>query len=129
MRNVSVPHFLFMTMLTVYGIPNCDTVKKTLDWLKTNNIAYRFHNYKTEGINQQKLEEWLTQVPLEKLVNKASATFKGFSEEEKSQITDPASAMKLMTERSSVIKRPVVENGKILAIGFKPEEYKAIFNV
>lgn len=114
-------------MLKVYGIPNCDTVKKTLVWLKEHKIAYEFHDYKKMGISQEKLEEWLTQVPWNTLVNLKSTTFKELTDEEKSKIIDNASAINLMLEKTSVIKRPVVEGDKILAIGFKAEEYLKIF--
>ena len=128
MRNVTHSSFLYLLkMLTVYGIPNCDTVKKTLVWLKDNGIAYHFHDYKKEGISAEKLEEWLTQVPWEKLLNKASTTFKELSPEAKSAIVDKQSAMQLMLEKNSAIKRPVVEDGKVLAVGFKPDQYKDIF--
>ncbi len=110
-------------MLKVYGIPNCDTVKKATDWLKNNQIAYEFHDYKKQGISQEKLEGWLTQVPFEKLVNRASTTFKNLSEEEKSKIIDNASAIALMIEQTSVIKRPIIESDKILAVGFKGEAF------
>lgn len=115
-------------MLTVYGIPNCDTVKKALTWLKDKGIAYEFHDYKKKGISSEKLEEWLTQVPYDKLVNRAGTTFKKLSDEEKSRITDNASAIALMLEKTSVIKRPIVEADKILAVGFKAEEYENIFS-
>ncbi len=114
-------------MLKVYGIPNCDTVKKTTTWLKENNLAYAFHDYKKEGISQEKLQEWLMQVPYEKLVNRAGTTFKSLSDDEKSKIVDNATAIALMLEKTSVIKRPIVESDKILAVGFKKEEYEAIF--
>ena len=114
-------------MLTVYGIPNCDTIKKTLDWFKANNIAYQFHDYRKEGISTEKLKDWLTQVPLDKLFNKASTTFKELPEEVKNAIVDEESAIKVMAESNTIIKRPVVEDGKILAVGFKPDQYKAIF--
>jgi arsenate reductase len=115
-------------MLKVYGIPNCDTVKKTTTWLKENNLAYEFHDYKKEGISQEKLQEWLMQVPYEKLVNRAGTTFKSLSDDEKSKIIDNASAIALMFEKTSVIKRPIVESDKILAVGFKKEAYEAIFS-
>lgn len=114
-------------MLKVYGIPNCDTVKKAITWLKDHNVAYEFHDYKKLGISEAKLEEWLTQVPHDKLVNRAGTTFKKLTDEEKAKITDNASAIALMLEKTSVIKRPIVESDKILAIGFKPEEYEAVF--
>ena len=114
-------------MLKVYGIPNCDTVKKATVWLKNKGIAYEFHDYKKLGISQAKLEEWLTQVPWETLVNLKSTTFKDLSDKDKSQIIDNASAIDLMLEKTSVIKRPIVEADKVLAVGFKAEEYEVIF--
>jgi arsenate reductase len=114
-------------MLKVYGIPNCDTVKKAMVWLKNKGIAYEFHDYKKLGIGEAKLEEWLTQVPYDKLVNRAGTTFKKLTDEEKAKITDNASAIALMLEKTSVIKRPIVESDKILAMGFKVEEYDTIF--
>lgn len=114
-------------MLKVYGIPNCDTVKKAITWLKDHNVAYEFHDYKKLGISEAKLEEWLTQVPYDKLVNRAGTTFKKLTDEEKAKITDNTSAIALMLEKTSVIKRPIVESDKILAMGFKAEEYEAVF--
>ena len=114
-------------MKTVYAIPNCNTVKKAIDWLKANKIDYEFHDYKKLGISEAKLEEWLTQVPYDKLVNRAGTTFKKLTDEEKAKITDNASAIALMLEKTSVIKRPIVESDKILAMGFKAEEYEAVF--
>ena len=114
-------------MLKVYGIPNCDTVKKATVWLKNKGMAYEFHDYKKLGISEAKLEEWLTQVPYDKLVNRAGTTFKKLTDEEKAKITDNASAIALMLEKTSVIKRPIVESDKILAVGFKVEEYDTVF--
>ncbi|RYU97599.1 Spx/MgsR family RNA polymerase-binding regulatory protein [Emticicia agri] len=114
-------------MLTVYGIPNCDTVKKTLDWFKTHNIAYQFHDYRKEGISADKLKEWLAQEPIDKIFNKNSTTFKELSEEIKSSISDEKAAINLMMNSNSIIKRPIVEDGTIKAIGFKADQYKAIF--
>lgn len=114
-------------MLKVYGIPNCDTVKKTTVWLKNKGIAYEFHDYKKLGISEAKLEEWLTQISHETLINRKGTTFKGLSDDEKSKIIDNTSAITLMLEKTSVIKRPIVESDKILAVGFKAEEYEVIF--
>jgi arsenate reductase (glutaredoxin) len=114
-------------MLKVYGIPNCDTVKKSITWLKNHGVAYEFHDYKKLGISKEKLEEWLTQVSWEKLVNRAGTTYKKLSDEEKSKVIDNASAIALMLEKTSVIKRPIVESDKILAVGFKEDEYEVIF--
>ena len=96
-------------------------------WLKNKGIAYEFHDYKKLGIGEAKLEEWLTQVPYDKLVNRSGTTFKKLTDEEKAKITDNASAIALMLEKTSVIKRPIVESDKILAMGFKVEEYDTIF--
>ncbi len=112
-------------MYKVYGIPNCDTVKKAITWLKENDIPFEFHNYKKEGISQEKLSEWLTQEPWEVLVNKAGTTWKKLSEEEKAN--DNASAITLMLDKTSVIKRPIIEGDKIVAIGFKSENYEKVF--
>ncbi len=114
-------------MLKVYGIPNCDTVKKATVWLKNKGIAYEFHDYKKLGISEAKLEEWLGQVSHETLINRKGTTFKGLSDGEKSKIIDNASAIALMHEKTSVIKRPIVESDKILAVGFKVDEYEVIF--
>ncbi|WP_435357075.1 arsenate reductase [Emticicia sp. SJ17W-69] len=114
-------------MLKVYGIPNCDTVKKTTVWLKSKGIAYEFHDYKKQGISKEKLAEWLTQISYETLINRKGTTFKSLSDEEKAEISDNASAIDLMFEKTSVIKRPIVESDKILAVGFNVEEYEGIF--
>ena len=114
-------------MLKVYGIPNCNTVKKALDWLKNHEIAYEFHDYKKKGISQEKLEAWLMQVSYEKLINRAGTTYKNLSDEEKNAITDNKSAIELMLNKTSVIKRPIVESDKILSVGFKEEDYLAVF--
>ncbi len=115
-------------MLKVYGIPNCDTVKKATVWLKNKGIDYEFHDYKKLGISPEKLAEWLTQVPHEKLINRAGTTFKKLSDEEKNGIIDDASAVALMLVKTSVIKRPIIESDKILAVGFKTEEYEVVFD-
>lgn len=112
-------------MYKVYGIPNCDTVKKAITWLKENDIPFKFHNYKKEGISQEKLNEWLTQEPWDVLVNKAGTTWKKLSEEEKAN--DHTSAIALMLDKTSVIKRPIIEGDKIVAIGFKSENYEKVF--
>jgi arsenate reductase len=114
-------------MLKVYGIPNCDTVKKATAWLKNKGFDFEFYDYKKLGITEAKLEEWLTQVPFDKLLNRAGTTFKKLTDEEKAKITDNASAIALMLEKTSVIKRPILESNKILAMGFKAEEYEVIF--
>jgi arsenate reductase len=85
-------------MLTLYGIPNCNTVKKARTWLEENNVEYEFHNYKKDGISKEKIENWMTQQPWEKLVNRAGMTYRKLSDEEKAAIIDNESATELMME-------------------------------
>lgn len=98
-----------------------------MDWLKNHDIGYEFHDYKKKGISQEKLDAWLTQVSYEKLINRAGTTYKNLSDEEKNAIIDNKSAIELMLNKTSVIKRPIVESDKILVVGFKEEDYGAIF--
>ncbi len=115
-------------MLTLYGIPNCNTVKKARLWLEENNVDYVFHDYKKQGIDTNQIENWMTQQPWENLVNRAGTTYRKLSDEEKTAIKDNLSATVLMVEKTSVIKRPIVEkDGKIVALGFKEEAYQALF--
>jgi arsenate reductase (glutaredoxin) len=111
----------------LYGIPNCDTIKKAKNWLDKNGVAYTFHNYKTDGISASKIEQWLTQVPLSKLVNKASTTFRSLSDADKERINDASFAIKLMQEQSSIIKRPVLElDENVITVGFKAALYETL---
>jgi arsenate reductase (glutaredoxin) len=113
--------------MQLFGIPNCNTVKKARVWLSEHNIAYEFHDFKKNGVSQALLEGWLSQQPWEKLVNRAGMTWRNLSDAEKAGVIDTASALKLMLEKSSVIKRPVlVKNGKIVCLGFTEATYKEL---
>jgi arsenate reductase (glutaredoxin) len=113
--------------MQLFGIPNCNTVKKARDWLTAHNIAYEFHDFKKNGVTQSLLETWLTQQPWEKLVNRAGMTWRNLSDAEKTAVIDAPSAIKLMLEKSSVIKRPVlVKDGKIICLGFTEAVYKEL---
>ena len=116
-------------MLTVYGIPNCDTVKKVRTWLDKNSIEYQFHDYKKEGITAEKINKWFMQFPVEKVLNKASTTWKELSTEEKASVIDKKSAIELMVSKTSAIKRPVIEDetGKAVAVGWSEKEYEKLF--
>lgn len=115
-------------MLTLYGIPNCNTVKKARTWLEEHQVAYEFHDYKKAGITEMKIKTWLTQQPWEKLVNRAGMTYRKLTDDEKAAVQDDAGATALMLEKTSVIKRPIVEqNGKIVALGFNEETYQELF--
>lgn len=109
--------------MIIYGIKNCDTMKKAFDWLDDNGITYTFHNYKTEGISKTKLEEWLKHFATNELINTKGTTFRALTEEEKASITSKSKAIKLMMENTSLIKRPVLETGKGLLLGFKADTW------
>jgi arsenate reductase (glutaredoxin) len=117
-------------MLTLYGIPNCDTVKKARTWLDSRGIAYSFHDYKKNGITQQKLDQWLTQLPWEKLLNRNGTTWRKLSDEQKGLVIDAPSAALLLTSTTSAIKRPLIEapDGTVLALGFSEKDYEQAFS-
>jgi arsenate reductase len=113
-------------MLTLYGIPNCDTVKKARTWLDGQGIAYAFHDYKKAGIDKSLLEGWVRQVGLEALLNRAGTTFKKLPEPEKENLTEKK-AIALMLAQPSMIKRPVADRKGRITVGFKPELYEKAF--
>lgn len=113
--------------MQLFGIPNCNTVKKARDWLTSHGVAYEFHDFKKNGVSHALLEGWLNQHPWEKLVNQAGMTWRNLSDAEKTAVTDANSALSLMLEKSSVIKRPVlVKDGKIVCLGFTETSYKEL---
>jgi arsenate reductase len=113
--------------MKLYGISNCNTVKKARDWLTAHQIAYEFHDFKKQGISEQQLQSWLTQLPESKLINRAGLTWRGLDEHTKQSIVDNASAITLMMAKTSVIKRPILEkDSKIIALGFSETEYSAL---
>jgi arsenate reductase (glutaredoxin) len=112
-----------MGELVVYGIKNCDTVKKALTWLNENRVAYEFHDYKSKGISEAKLNDWAKQVGWESLVNKKGMTWRQLDDQVKNKITSLSSAIALMKEKTSVIKRPLIEhNNVVVALGFNVDE-------
>jgi arsenate reductase (glutaredoxin) len=115
-------------MMTIYGIKNCNTVKSAIDWLKRNNVEFEFHDYKTKGITSQKLREWSKQVGWETLVNKRGTTWRQLEEVIQKAVKSEASAIDLMKEKTSVIRRPLIEkDGKVLTLGFDEETYRKLF--
>jgi arsenate reductase len=112
--------------ITIYGIPNCDTMKKARAWLAQHGVAYAFHDYKKAGIDRARLEGWCREVGWETLLNKAGTTFRAVSETEKAKL-DQSKAIALMLKQPSLIKRPVLETSGKLLVGFKPEQYQAAF--
>jgi arsenate reductase len=113
--------------VTIYGIKNCDTMKKARAWLDKHGADYSFHDYKAAGIDRAQLERWAKKVGWETLLNRAGTTFKKLPEKEKDSVT-PTKAIALMLKQPSMIKRPVLEagGGKLL-VGFKPDLYAATF--
>jgi len=114
--------------VTIYGIKNCDTMKKARAWLDKHGVDYAFHDYKAAGIDRTQLERWAKKVGWETLLNRAGITFKKLPDREKDNIT-LAKAIALMLKQPSMIKRPILEvgGGKLL-VGFKPVQYAAILS-
>ena len=111
---------------TLYGIRNCDTMKKAWTWLDQHGVAYDFHDYKKSGIDRAKLEDWVRAVGWERLLNRSGTTFRKLPEAER-QGLDADKAIGLMLAQPSMIKRPVLEADGKLLVGFKPEQYAAAF--
>ena len=111
-------------MITIYGIKNCDTMKKAMVWLDANGIAYEFIDYKKAGVAQQHLPDWNQRAGWKVLLNTRGLMWKKLSEEERADV-DEAKALTLMTQYPALIKRPVLDTGSQLLIGFDPERYNA----
>lgn len=109
-------------MITVYGIPNCDTVKKARKSLSDNGKDYSFHDYKKQGVPEKELRSWVKQLGWETLLNKRGTTWRKLDEATKASV-DEASAIQIMLANPSIIKRPVLSSGKTLLVGFSAEEY------
>mgnify|MGYP001809791024 FL=1 len=112
-------------MTTIYGIKNCDTMKKARAWLDKKGVAYDFHDYKAAGIDRARLEGWARKVGWEVLLNRAGTTFRKLPDGDKEGLTE-SKAISLMVAQPSMIKRPVLEGGGKLLVGFKPEQYDAL---
>ena len=108
--------------ITIYGIKNCDTMKKARAWLDDHGVAYDFHDYKAAGIAKDKLKQWSDKLGWETLLNRAGTTFRKLPDAEKDGLNEKK-ALALMLEQPSMIKRLVLEMGAKLLVGFKPETY------
>ncbi|MEC9245465.1 ArsC family reductase [Nitratireductor rhodophyticola] len=115
------------TTPVIYGIKNCDTMKKARAWLEAHDIAYAFHDYRAAGIERARLEAWVEEVGWEKLLNRAGTTFRNLSDADKADM-DAGKAVRLMEEQPAMIKRPVLDLGDRRLVGFKPEIYEAAFS-
>ena len=113
-------------MLVVYGIPNCDTVKKAKKYLEENNIEFHFHNLKKDGVDKTQVEAWLSQIPADVLINKRGTTWRALPDETKQNLTAEV-AVELALENPSIIKRPVVDNQGQFSVGFKAQDWDKAF--
>jgi len=107
----------------MYGIPNCDTVRKARKQLDSLGLAYEFHDFKKQGLTEETIRTWLTSQPIEVLVNKRSTSWKQLTEQQKNQLMD-LTDISVLTELPTLIKRPVLETNDDLLIGFKTEQYQ-----
>lgn len=114
--------------ITLYGIPNCDTVKKARTWLADRGHTVAFHDFKKAGLSEAIIASWLAQVPWDVLVNKKGTTWRGLTEAQKAEVVDAASATALMLASPSVIKRPVLCSANTVMVGFNDATYEQHFN-
>lgn len=114
--------------VTLYGIPNCDTVKKARQWLEVRGIVYGFHDFKKQGVTAELLQQWLAQIPLETLVNRKGTTWRKLNVDQQTQAAEPTTAIALMCANPSLIKRPVLIKNQIVNVGFSSESYENIFS-
>ena len=110
--------------MKLYGIPNCDTVKKARAWLASHAIEYEFHDYKKQGVDTALLRKWMDEHGWERIINRQGQTWRKLSDAEKAAVKDVDSAIQLATEKPSVIKRPAFEYRRKLILGFDPSEYE-----
>ncbi|MEH6577987.1 MAG: ArsC family reductase [Amphritea sp.] len=111
---------------TLYGISNCDTVKKAQRWLSANQVQFSFHDFRKDGLSRNQLEQWVAELGWETLLNKRSTSWRQLNDETKNNI-DEQSAIRVMLETPTLIKRPVMDLGDQLKVGFKESEYAALF--
>jgi arsenate reductase len=114
-------------MTTLYGIKNCDTMKKARTWLDDHGVEYTFHDYKASGIDREHLEKWCKALGWETVLNKAGTTFKKLPDADKESLTE-RKAIALMISQPSMIKRPMLEHAKQMQAGFKPDVYRTLFS-
>jgi arsenate reductase (glutaredoxin) len=112
-----------MQPITLYGIPNCDTVKKAMHWLKKNKIGFTFYNFKTESVTKKLLTSWCKKIDWEILLNKKSATWRQLSKIDQEKLVDQQAAINIMLSHTSIIKRPVLLFDNHLLVGFNEAEY------
>lgn len=115
-------------MIILSGIPNCDTVRKARKWLEAEGIEYQFHDFKKQGVTEDALSDWIGQAGLDTVLNRRGTTWRKLPESDREGI-DETKATALLIEHTSMIKRPVLQMADgTVHFGFKPEQYKALFN-
>lgn len=114
-------------MITLYGIPNCDTVKKARRWLEDRDISYRFHDFRKDGLDAAQIKQWLADLGLDQLINKRSTSWKNLSPDVRESL-DEQSAVELILEQPTLIKRPLLDLRGSLHLGFKADTYQALFS-
>lgn len=112
--------------ITLYGIKNCDTVKKARDWLAAHNIEYNFHDVRADGINAEAVKGWIKELGLDTLVNKRSTTWKSLDEKTRASLNE-STAVQILIDNPTLIKRPLLDTGKQKTVGFKAADYQNIF--
>lgn len=112
--------------ITLYGIKNCDTVKKARDWLSDQQIAYRFHDFRIDGLTKSQVEQWISELGLDALINKRSTTWKTLDDATKASV-DEQTAVPLLVEHPTLIKRPLLDTGSQKLTGFKAADYAQLF--
>ena len=113
--------------ITMYGIPNCDTIKKAKKWLEAEGVEFQFHVYRKQGVNKQMVEKFCQQLGWENVLNKRGTTFRQLTQEQKDNLNE-ANAIDLLVEQPAMIKRPILVSGDDYHLGFKADQYSAIFS-
>jgi len=116
------------TVITLYGIKNCDTVRKARKWLDSRNVEYRFHDFREDGIDQSTVADWLAELGWESLVNRRSTSWKALDTKTQ-QDMDARSALTAILDQPTLIKRPLLDTGSELHVGFSPESYARLLNL
>lgn len=115
-------------MYTLYGIPNCNSVKKAMQWLQQHSISYTFHNYQKSGIVEQKLQAWSKQIGWPAIINRKGTTWKKDALENEKRVSSEKGTLALLTSQTSIIKRPIIErSGKVVVVGFDEDQYLQVF--
>jgi arsenate reductase len=115
------------TPITLYGIPNCQTVKKARVWLESHQIEYHFYDFKKQGVNKELIQQWLKHVEWTQLLNRSGMTYRNLTAQQKEQSQVESGAISLMMQNPSMIKRPIMADSNMLYLGFKEADYQSIF--